>query len=454
VKPGPHVLPQETIRRKRDGVSLQPGEISEFVQGMARGDVSDAQCAAFAMAVCWRGMSTEECVALTLAMRDSGQCLDWQRERLPGPVVDKHSTGGVGDSVSLMLGPMLAACGCFVPMISGRGLGHTGGTLDKLESIPHYTAHPGLTRLRHVVREAGVAIISAGPRLAPADRRLYAVRDVTATVESVPLITASILSKKLAAGLEALVLDVKFGSGAFMREPAAAQALARSLVDVGTGAGLDTTALVTDMDQPLAPVAGNALELRLAIDYLTGRERPRRLDAVVLALGSVSLQQCGLAQDEPAARKLLEDALSSGAAAERLARMVTGLGGPPDLLEHPGRHLQTAELQWPVPLPPAAQAARMPYVQAIDTRSVGLVVLQLGGGRQRAGDRIDHSVGLSALAPVGARIEAGQPIAIVHAAHEGAAREAVQAVQQAYRFGDGPPPQRPVVAGCIEVETR
>src|SRR5690554_1801195 len=258
-------LPQEIIARKRDGHALAPAEIAEFIAGFADGTVSHAQAAAFAMAVYFRDMDEAERVALTLAMRDSGTVLDWSG--LPGPVVDKHSTGGVGDNVSLMLAPIVAACGAYVPMISGRGLGHTGGTLDKMDSIPFYVSQPDKALFRKVVGDVGCAIIGQTADLAPADKRFYVIRDVTATVESIPLITASILSKKLAAGLQSLVLDVKAGSGAFMASRKAAAALAQSLVEVANGAGLVTTALITDMDQPLASAAGNAVEVANAVDF-------------------------------------------------------------------------------------------------------------------------------------------------------------------------------------------
>ncbi|WKB55045.1 thymidine phosphorylase [Eleftheria terrae] len=447
------LLPQEIIRRKRDGAALAAADIQALVAGIADGRVSEAQMGAFAMAVCCRGMDTAEAVALTLAMRDSGERLRWDgAQQLPGPVVDKHSTGGVGDTVSLMLGPMLAACGCFVPMISGRGLGHTGGTLDKLESIPGYRVQPSLAQLQRVVREVGVAIVGAGERLAPADRRLYAVRDVTATVESMPLITASILAKKLAAGLQALVLDVKFGSGAFMQEPAAASALAQSLVQVGQDAGLPTRALLTDMDQPLAPAAGNALELSLTLDYLSGRDRPARLHELVMALGGSLLLQAGQVSHWSEAEGRLQRALDSGQAAERFARMVAGLGGPADLLERSQRYLAAAPVVKAVPVPPEARAAGLSRVASIDTRALGIVVVQLGGGRRRSEDRIDPAVGLSALAPVGAVLERGTPVALVHAANPASADAAVAAVQAAYRWTDPAAAwaKRPVVAGMIE----
>jgi thymidine phosphorylase len=467
-------LPQESIRRKRDGEALAPDEIGALVEGLTEGRVGEAQIGAFLMAVRLRGMNAEETVALTMAMARSGEQLAWPAgaagaDAADGPVVDKHSTGGIGDTVSLLLGPLLAACGCRVPMVSGRGLGHTGGTLDKLESIPGYTVLPERAQLQRVLREAGVAIIGAGPRLAPADQRLYAVRDVTATVDSLPLITASILSKKLAAGLQALVLDVKFGNGAFMQTQDEARALARSLVDVACGAGLPTQALLTDMNQPLAPAAGNALEMRLAIELLCGRPPgglpaghgaqagTTRLREVTLALGATLLVQAGQAANPAEARARLEAAWASGAAAERLARMVHGLGGPADLLEHTERHLASAPLCWPVP--PAAGQAALTHVEAIDTRALGLVVIGLGGGRSSVGQRIDPAVGLSGLAPVGPRPGPEAPLAWVHAADAEQARAAVAAVQAAYRLRDTAPPHRPTVtehlgaAGCHSLDT-
>ncbi len=324
-------LPQEIIRHKRDGIRLPNGDITAFVAGVVDGRVSREQTAAFLMAAFLRGLDRDETVALTRAMTASGTTLHWPD--LPGPVLDKHSTGGVGDTVSLMLAPMVAACGGFVPMISGRGLGHTGGTLDKLESIPGYDVRPAPDRLAAVVREVGCAIVGQTDDLAPADRTLYAVRDVTATVESVPLITASILSKKLAAGLSGLVMDVKTGSGAFMASLVGARDLAQSLVHVAGGAGLPTRALITDMDAPLAPAAGNALEVAEAIRYLTGKQRDARLHAVVIALGAEMLLLGGLAADHDAAVARLAASLDSGAAAACFARMVAALGGPSDLLE-------------------------------------------------------------------------------------------------------------------------
>src|SRR5271166_786486 len=325
-------LPQEIIRAKRDGRTLSEDEIGEFIAGLTSGDVTEGQAAAFAMAVFFRGMSLNERVALTRAMTRSGATIDWGDANLPGPVLDKHSTGGVGDNVSLMLAPMLAACGAYVPMVSGRGLGHTGGTLDKLDSIPGYVSQPDLALFRRVVKKVGCAIIGQTADLAPADRRLYAIRDVTATVESIALITASILSKKLAAGLQGLVMDVKTGSGAFMASLSGARELAASIADVAGAAGLPTVSLITDMNEPLASAAGNAVEVKNAVDYLTGAKRDARLHSVTLALGAELLALSGLASDAQAGAAVLERALGSGAAAERFERMVMGLGGPPDFV--------------------------------------------------------------------------------------------------------------------------
>ncbi|MEB5494767.1 thymidine phosphorylase, partial [Burkholderia pseudomallei] len=335
-------LPQEFIRKVRDRAPLDTADVARFVQGVTAGDVTEGQIAAFAMAVYFNELPLSARIALTLAQRDSGDVLDWRGARLNGPVVDKHSTGGVGELTSLVIGPMVAACGGYVPMISGRGLGHTGGTLDKLEAIPGYDVAPSVDMLRRVVRDAGLAIVGQTAQLAPADKRIYAVRDVTATVESISLITASILSKKLAAGVGALAMDVKVGSGAFMPSAEQSAELARSIVDVGNGAGMRTAATLTDMNQALAPCAGNAIEVRCAIDFLTGAARPARLEAVSFALAAQMLTMGGLAADAHDARRRLRAVLESGAAAERFARMVAALGGPADLVERPERHLPRA----------------------------------------------------------------------------------------------------------------
>lgn len=431
-------LAPEIIRRKRDGAALGRDEIDFFVSGLVSGAVGAEQASALAMAIFFRGMDARECADLTAAMTDSGTRLDWRALALPGPVLDKHSTGGVGDVVSLMLAPMVAACGGFVPMIAGRGLGHTGGTVDKLESIPGYDTAPDLALMQRVVREAGCAIVGQSDDLAPADRRLYAIRDVTATVESIPLITASILSKKLAAGLDALVMDVKTGNGAFMATLAQSRALARALVDTGVAAGLPTRALITDMNEALAPCAGNAIEVACAIDYLKGVRRDARLHEVVLALGAEMLTLGKLAASLADARDRLERALASGAAAERFARMATGLGAPADLLDAPDRHLARA------PVVVEARAARPGFVDSIDLRALGLAVVALGGGRRRAGDSIDPAVGLSDIASRGADVSRA-PLARIHARDEPGAAAAAAILRDAFAIADVAPALTPVV---------
>ncbi|MGH8782194.1 thymidine phosphorylase [Paraburkholderia sp.] len=437
-------LTQEIIRKKRDRQPLTEAEIAAFVQGVTDGSVTEGQVAAFAMAVFFNDMSLDERVAMTRAQRDSGQVLQWRDLDLPGPVVDKHSTGGVGDLTSLLLGPMVAACGGFVPMISGRGLGHTGGTLDKLASIPGYNVTPDIDAFRRTVRVVGVAIIGQTAQLAPADKRIYAIRDTTATVESVAMITASILSKKLAAGLDGLAMDVKVGSGAFMPNYDKSVELARSIVAVGNGAGMKTTAVLTDMNQPLAPCAGNALEVRFSIDYLTGRTRPARVHEVTLALAAQMLVLGGLARDVAHARDQLVAALDSGAAAERFARMVRTLGGPADLLDAPDRHLGRASVVRPVAAPRAGVVATM------DCRAIGLAVVGLGGGRRRPEDTIDYQVGLTDVIELGACVEAGQPLAIVHARDEASAQRAAAEIVAACVISDGAADVPPSLYDVIE----
>jgi thymidine phosphorylase len=430
-------LPQEIIRAKRDGNELAAEEIAFFMRGLADGSISEGQVAALAMAVFLRGMTRDETVALTVAMRDSGRVLDWAG--LPGPVVDKHSTGGIGDKVSLVLAPVLAACGAFVPMLSGRGLGHTGGTLDKLESIPGYTTRPDLTTLRSVVREAGCAIIGQTDDLAPADRRLYAIRDVTATVESIPLITASILAKKLAGGLQALVMDVKTGSGAFMPTHEQAKALAESIVGVARGAGLPTRALLTEMGQCLGHTAGNAVEVAESIAMLRGDRRHPRLEEVVLALCGEALALSGLATGSAAGRKAAASALTSGAAAERFARMVRGLRGPSDLLERSNVHLPRAPIVRPVHANTAGQ------VHAVDARALGLVVVELGGGRRHASHAVDHAVGLAEVRGVGDEVGPDQPLALVHGRDEASVAAAAERLRAAYIIRARPATSPPAI---------
>ncbi len=434
-------LTQEIIAAKRDGGELPDADIRQIVAGIADLSVSEGQAAAFAMAVFFRDMTVKERVALTLSMRDSGTVLNW--DDLPGPALDKHSTGGVGDTVSLPLAAAVAACGGYVPMISGRGLGHTGGTLDKLDAVPGYVTQPDNALFRKVVREQGCAIIGQTADLAPADKRLYAIRDVTATVETIPLLTSSILSKKLAAGLHGLVMDVKYGSGAFLPDYAKARALADALVGVANGAGLPTTALMTDMDEPLASAAGNALEVAYALDHLTGKRREPRFHEVTVALAAEMLLLGKLAADIDEARANIEAAFASGAAAERFARMIAALGGPADLLERPEKHLVTAPIIKPV-FPETSG-----IVQAIDTRGVGLAVVALGGGRTRPQDPIDHAVGIVALAGLGDRVGGGHALGIVHARDEAGFAMAQQRLREAYRLGEGAPERGALIAERI-----
>jgi thymidine phosphorylase len=441
--PGPTFLPQEIIRKKRDGGALSEAEIGFFVRGLTDGAISEGQVAAFAMAVFFRGMSMDERVVLTRSMAHSGRVIDWSAANLPGPALDKHSTGGVGDKVSLMLAPLVAACGGCVPMISGRGLGHTGGTLDKLDSVPGYRTAPDMDLFRKAVSAAGCAIIGQTADLAPADRRLYAIRDVTATVESIPLITASILSKKLAAGLQGLVMDVKFGSGAFMVEVDKAEELAESIATVATNASLPTTALLTDMNQVLGRSAGNALEVREAVDWLAGRARDPRLDEVTLALGAEMLVLGGLTADPSDARRRLIAARDSGAAADRFQRMIATLGGPADLVEQPDKHLAPSAIQRAVP------AERGGYVAGIDVRAIGLAVLALGGGRRRVEDRIDYGVGLTEMCGIGERVEGGQPLAVLHARGDAEAAQAAAAVTGAVAIADSAVRPGPVLGRRI-----
>jgi len=435
------MIPQEVIRRKRNGEALETADIAGFIRGLTDGAISEGQVAAFAMAVWFSGMSLEETVALTLAMRDSGDVLSWAD--IGRPIADKHSTGGVGDNVSLMLAPIVAASGLAVPMISGRGLGHTGGTLDKLESIQGYDIKPSEALFRQTVREAGCAIIGQTADLAPADRRLYAIRDVTATVDSVSLITASILSKKLAAGLQSLVLDVKIGNGAFMVGLEEAETLARSLVGVANGAGVKTTALITDMNEPLADAAGNAVEIENCVAFLRGEKAGTRLEAVVMAFAAEMLMTSGVAASPTEGADLARRALTSGAALERFGRMVHMLGGPADFIDRPQAYLVKAPVILPV------EALRDGYLQSCNARDVGMEVIALGGGRTRPDEAIDHRVGFSGLKPLGTRIEKGEPFAFVHAASDDQALKACAALQDIYAIGDDMLPERPVIVSKI-----
>jgi thymidine phosphorylase len=427
------------IAKMRRKDTPDAAELAWFANGLATGDVSDAQAGAFAMAVCVNGLSDAGRVALTTGMRDSGDVLAWD---LDGPVLDKHSTGGVGDCVSLILAPALAACGVYVPMISGRGLGHTGGTLDKLEAIPGLSTTVDEAKLRRVVGRVGCAIVGATGHIAPADKRLYAIRDVTATVESVDLITASILAKKLAAGLDGLVLDVKAGSGAFMKTVAEASVLAKALVGTANGAGCKTAALVTDMNTPLAPALGNAVEIAVCMEVLGGNVAAApRLYELSVALGARVLALHG--EDENQAKARIETAIASGAAMTRFADMVAALGGPPDMADDWHTHLPSAKVIG------AVTASATGYIAAIDGEALGLAVVALGGGRQVETDRINPSVGLSEMVSVGDKIERGQPLCMVHAHSDDAAERAAMAVRAAVTIG-AEPTIAPLIAERID----
>ncbi|TAH14163.1 MAG: thymidine phosphorylase [Curvibacter sp.] len=439
------MLAQEIIRRKRDGHALQDAEIEAFVQGLTTGTWSEGQAAAMAMAMYLQGMGAAETIALTRSMTHSGTVLDWRTAHLNGPILDKHSTGGVGDKASLLVAPLVAACGGYVPMISGRGLGHTGGTLDKFDSIPGYQTAPDTQTLRRALQTAGCAIIGQTAELAPADRRLYGIRDVTATVESIPLITASILSKKLAAGLQGLVMDVKVGNGAFADTWTMAQELAQTLVTVANGAGLPTRACITDMNQVLGDSCGNALEILEAVAFLRGERQEPRLLEVTRHLCTHMLLIGQLATDEADAHQQLDAALRSGKALEHLARMVTALGGPADFCERPHDHLEPAPVQMEV------YARQSGWVSGMATRDIGLLVIELGGGRRKASDTIDPRVGFSQFVQIGQRVEVGDRLAIVHGADAASTQMACQQLPGLIQVTDQLPKLAPVILADLKV---
>ena len=432
-------LPVEVIRRKREGLELSEQEIRQFILGVTDDSVSEGQVAAFAMATFFKGMNIEERVALTCAMRDSGDTLKWENEGLTGPILDKHSTGGIGDVVSLMLGPMVAACGAFVPMISGRGLGHTGGTLDKLDAIPGYNTSASEDLLRKVVKEAGIAIVGQTGELAPADKRIYGIRDVTATVDSIDMITASILAKKLAEGLDALVMDVKVGSGAFMPTFEKSVELAESIVRVANGAGVKTTALLTDMNQALASSAGNAVEVREAVEYLTGKYRNERLHEITMAQSAELLVSGGLAKDIDEATDKLNTVLDNGKAAEIFGKMVHGLGGPADFVEKYDEYLPKASIIKPVHMEGNG------YITAMNAREVGMTVVQLGGGRAVPTDQLNYAVGITDICKLGDKLAADKPIAMLHADDETAWEQAAQKLRNALTVSETAPEANPCV---------
>ncbi len=431
------IIPQEIIRLKRDGQSLNEQEINGFVSGLVDGNFSDSQVGAMAMAIFKNGMSDNEKIHFTKAMMHSGDVLSW--EGFDGPIVDKHSTGGVGDKVSFMLAAIVSACGGYVPMISGRGLGHTGGTADKLESIAGFNVQPSISEFKRIVKDVGVAIISQTDNLAPADKRLYSIRDVTATVESIPLITASILSKKLAAGLDALVMDVKVGNGAMMNNLDDAKVLAESITSVANGAGVKTQAIITDMNQVLGSSAGNAVEMYETVKYLTGKQREPRLHKVVQALATAMLINTNLASNEKDAHKKIDNVLRTGLAAEVFERMVSALGGPTNFVESPWDSMEKANVIVEV------KASQHGYIAQMDTRAVGMSVVGLGGGRTAPSQLVDHTVGFDRILPLGVQVNRGEVIARVHAKDEDSANRAVEQFNNSLSYSEESPELPPVI---------
>ena len=436
------MLAQEIIRRKRDGHSLERMHIDAFVHGLVDHSWSDAQAAAMAMALFLEGMSHEETMALTDAMTRSGTILDWS-SGFPGPILDKHSSGGVGDKVSLVLAPVVAACGGIVPMISGRGLGHTGGTLDKLDSIPGYRTTVARDTLEAALRKAGCAIVGASAEIAPADRRLYAIRDVTATIESIPLICASILSKKLATGLDAMVLDIKVGNGAFATDLPFARAMAAALNEVAGSSGLRTCAWITDMNQVLGRSCGNALEVLEAVRFLQGAEQDPRLHLVIRTLAAELLVMGHLDADVEAAGARIDAVLANGRALDHFARMVSALGGENDFVEHAAERLPAAPVQRPL------LAARGGWLDRVATRDLGLACIELGGGRHKAEDSVDPRVGFTRVAAPGERVEAGDVLAMVHAARESDAEMVCELLEGAFAIADAPPESSSILVARV-----
>ena len=425
------MLPQEIIRKKRNKENLNKEEIDFFIKGVTDGSIMDAQTAALTMAIFLNKLNNEEKVNLTLAMRDSGDVLHWHG--FNGPIVDKHSSGGVGDKVSLMLAPMIAACGGYVPMISGRGLGHTGGTLDKFDSIPGYRTMPDNDLFYKTVKEVGCAIIGQTGNLAPADKKIYAIRDVCGTVESVDLITASILSKKLAAGLDCLIMDLKCGNGAFMDNLEDGRALAHSIVNVANGAGTKTKAVLTDMNQVLGRNVGNALEVAEAVEYLQGKNVDSRLHQITMELCAELLVISKLAQDLNEAKQKLEKALSSGKALEIFARMVSALDGPIDFVENYEQYLPKAKVIKPL------FAKKSGYVAEMQTRNIGLSIIGLKGGRIRSDQKLDYATGYSEFCQIGDWVDGKKPLCFIHAQTEEDWQVAAQDLQSNIRISEEKP---------------
>ena len=436
------MLPQEIIRKKRNKQTLTTSEINEFIAGITSGTIVDSQTAAFTMAVLLNGMTKEETTSLTLAMRDSGDVLQWND--LNGPIVDKHSSGGVGDKISLMLAPMIAACGGYVPMISGRGLGHTGGTLDKFDSILGYQTQPSNDVFHQTVKNVGCAIIGQTGNLAPADKKIYAIRDVCATVESVDLITASILSKKLAAGLDCLVMDLKCGNGAFMDSLEHAVELANSIVRVATTAGTKTKAVITDMNQVLGKNVGNALEVAEAVEYLKGNQSDSRLHEITLELCGELLVSAKLASSLREAKTKLQKSLDSGAALEKFAQMVSALGGPSDFCDNMWKYMPKAQIIRPV------FAKQSGYVSAMDTRGIGLSIIEMKGGRTTPEQKLDYATGYTEFCQIGDMVDEKTPLAIIHAKTEDQFQKAAQTIRNMIEISSKKPAQNRCIIKKID----
>ena len=435
-------IPYEIIRKKRDGEVLNKNDIYSFISGAVEENISDAQISAFCMSVFFNDMNLEEKTYLTNAMIDSGEVISWNH--LSGPVADKHSTGGIGDKVSLILAPIVASCGLFVPMIAGRGLGHTGGTIDKLESIPGYNTSLEETEFKNIVGDVGCAIIGQTNSLAPADKIFYAIRDVTATIESVPLITASILSKKIAAGISGLVMDIKTGNGAFATKKLFATEIAESIVTVSKKLGLKTSALITDMNQPLGSAIGNSVEVIEAVDFLIGNERDKRLNELVLEIAGDMLFNNGISDSIESGKTLAQKKLSEGYSAECFNRMVNELGGPSNFIKTYSNDLSVAGFKKDI------KADKAGYIYDVDTLSVGRALTLVGGGRKKRGDKIDHSLGFIVNASVGDWVEKGQSFLTAYLKTEDQFSSINNYIKESYTISLKEPKPLPVIIEKIK----
>jgi pyrimidine-nucleoside phosphorylase len=435
--------PQDVIRKKRDGISLSREEIDFFIEGVTNGRIADYHVSALLMAIYLNGMNDAEQQALTEAMLNSGNILDFSD--IPKPKADKHSTGGVGDKTSIIIAPLVAACGVCVPMISGRGLGHTGGTLDKLESIPGYRVALSATEFKTVLDKVGYAMAGQTAELAPADKKMYALRDATATVEAIPLIVASIISKKGAAGLDAMIIDVKVGNGAFMREEDRARALAHALVTTGNSCGIKTRALLTDMNQPLGGAVGNSLEVEECINILRGEANKAAVPVLELSLELCAhmLMLANVDKTIEAARQRLQGVLESGRALECLQSNIEAQGGDPRVCDAPGDFLPLVSETVKVESP------RSGFITKVETTEIGHAIAAIGGGRVRIEDTVDPTVGFTSELKLGDQIRAGEAIGTVYCADADAAAQAARRIQAAYHVGDEPPAELKLVKEII-----